>query len=135
MEAKHHLVSRFLLRRFARDGQLGLTDRGMRWRTRTSVERAAKVGGFYTLEQEIPIAPEDEAEVDRLAPLADILEQGGDGRHFLGPDSVEKLLSLVERASKPAIEHLVTGPWPPSIEDRMYVGLFVAMQFTRGQLR
>ena len=134
MEAKHHLVPRFLLRRFARDGQLGLTDRGMRWRTLTSVERAARVGGFYTLGQEIPIAAEDEAEVERLAPLADILEEGPDGGHFLGPDSVEKLLSLVEGVSKPSIDRLVSGPWPPSTEDRMSVALFVAMQLTRGQL-
>lgn len=134
MEAKHHLVPRFLLRRFAGDGQIGMTDRGMRWRKVTSVERAAKVGGFYTLGQEIPIAAEAEAEVERLAPLADILERGPDGGHFLGPDSVEKLLSLVEGVSKPSIERLITGPWPPSDEDRIYVALFVAMQFTRGQL-
>jgi hypothetical protein len=134
VEPKHHLLPQFFLRRFALDGQVGQTDRGLRWRIVTSVERAAREGGFYTLGQEIPIPHEDEVEVEQYPPLADILERTAEGSHVLGSQSVEKMLGVIEDTSKPAIERLVSGSWPPSTDDRLHVGLFIAMQFTRGRL-
>jgi hypothetical protein len=133
VDQKHHLVPQFLLKRFASDGQLFLTDRDHRWRVLTSVERAGREGGFYTLGQEVLLPPETSQSVNANPPLMNILERRQDGRYILGPDSFEKMLSVVEDISSPAMDRLVNGQWPPNREDRLHLALFMAFQFTRGR--
>jgi hypothetical protein len=94
VDQKHHLVPQSLLKRFASNGQLFLTDRERRWPVLTSVERAGREGSFYTLGNEILLPPETCQSVDANPPLMKILERRQDGRYALGPDPFEKMRAL-----------------------------------------
>jgi hypothetical protein len=102
---RHHFVPRFYLRHFSdRKKRVRMYARGAKKkRIVTSVNNAAVESGFYT-----------------------IVEEMGDQSQ-----RVEHLLSMIEGLAKAAIGRMLKGRFPPDIEDRSNLSLFLALQTLR----
>ncbi len=111
--ARHHLVPQMLLRRFATaDERLVMAAREAPHAAHPlTVRRACAEIGFYA----IP--------ADDLEPYA---REGHD------PEIVEQTLSGVEGAATPLLDALCAGQLPEDEDDRVTLGLFAALQMTRG---
>ena len=132
-----HTVSKFLLRRFARDGKVARRARDGGPVTPAATKWATTMPDFYDVEQraEVPAASLDKA----LAAIADepiknkIVRREGES-YVLVPDAMETLLGVIETTAAPAIERLVVdGPPSMSNLDRSHISLFLAFQITRGR--
>jgi len=101
----HHFVPRFYLRHFAdRKKRVRMYARGAKKkRIVTSVNNAAVESGFYT-----------------------IVDEMGDQSQ-----RAEQLLSMIEGLAKAAIGRMLKGRFPPDIEDRSNLSLFLALQILR----
>jgi hypothetical protein len=102
---RHHFVPRFYLRHFSdHKKRVRMYARGTKRKPEvTSVNNAAVESGFYT-----------------------IAEETGDESQ-----RVEHLLSIIEGLAKAAIGRILKGQFPPDIEDRSNLSLFMALQMLR----
>src|SRR5581483_11289129 len=104
MAERHHYVPEFHLRQFANaKKQLRMYVVGRREPIRTSVKNAAVESGFYT------IRPADSSD----------------------PQQVEQWLSRVESAARGALQRVLSGHFPPSVEDRSAIALLLGLQMLR----
>ena len=102
---RHHFVPRFYLRGFSdHKKRVRMYARSTKRKPEvTSVNNAAVESGFYT-----------------------VVEESGEESQ-----RVERLLSLIEGQAKAAIDRMVKGQFPPDVEDRSALALFMAMQMMR----
>jgi hypothetical protein len=141
MEQTHHTFPRFLLERFASADRVILHDRALRIAIPTSVTRAARVGGYYTINEEASIDASALAEPLKdlaSAPhLRDSIIELRDGRAILKPGAIEAFLSYMEGRAADPIERLTVDGPPPiessSAQDRFEIASLVALQVVRGE--
>ncbi|MBI2914090.1 MAG: DUF4238 domain-containing protein [Chloroflexi bacterium] len=102
---RHHFVPKFYLRHFADNKRrVRMYTRGHKRKPIiVSVSNAAVESGLYT-----------------------VLEESGDESQ-----KVEGLLSLIEGQAKSAIDRILKGRFPPDLEDRSALALFMALQMLR----
>lgn len=110
---RHHLVPRFYLKRFADDRQnlVVVTRNAPHRSTMKPVKVVCAKEGFYAM------------------PTEDIAEGHRDGHD---PEIVEQVLSQIESDTATAIETLLAGRFPPTMQDRYRITQFIALQMTRG---
>ena len=142
MDEKHHLIPRFLLRRFSADDRIVVWDRQLRKSIPTSVDRAARIGSYYSVPEE-PNVPDEGLEealqnLSEVPGLRDsILEVNDDGTATLRRNAIEAFLSYMEGKAEPAVQKL-TNDGPPPIGgereiDRFYIAALIALQYLRGE--
>ncbi len=103
---KHHIVPRFHLRAFAgSDRRLLVWDKEQGREFLAPPNTIAFQKNFYTLH--LPEGPSDEA---------------------------ENALAQIEKMASPAFRKIREGTFPPSQEDREIISVFLALQFSRGQV-
>jgi hypothetical protein len=145
VEEKHHLVPEFYLRGFAVNEQIALTDRDLRRKFVTSVNRALKVGSFYEITQNPTLDLSEMEPMERDQYLENlrvvsempglsgqIIERTGDIVTVL-PGAVEGVLSYFEAKAEVALERLRTSFPDISNGDRFWVANYISLQFARGQ--
>ena len=105
VDEKHHLVPKSYLKRFADGRRVVLARRDdLATRLTTSVDAAVKEGGFYDVPQGLGLPTR----------------------------YIEDLLGEVEGRAANAIDAVLAGDFPPSMQTRMDIALFAALQTTRG---
>ena len=142
MDEKQHLIPKYLLRRFSANDRIIVWDRQLRKSIPTSVDRAARVGSYYSVPEE-PTVPDEGLEealrnLSSVPGLRDsILEVKDDGTATLKRNAIEAFLSHMEGKATPAVQrHTKDGP--PAIGggreiDRFYIAALVALQYLRGE--
>jgi hypothetical protein len=142
MDEKQHLIPKFLLRRFSDDDKIVVWDRQLRKSIPTSVDRAARIGSYYSVPEE-PTVPDEGLEealqsLSSVPGLRDsILEVKEDGTTTLKRNAIEAFLSHMEGKAAPAVQRLANdGPPAAGRErevDRFYIAALVALQHVRGE--
>ena len=129
MDEKQHLIPKFLLRRFSDDEKIVVWDRQLRKSIPTSVDRAAKIGSYYSVPEE-PTVPDEGLEealqtLSSVPGLRDsILEFNDDGTAILKRNAIEAFLSYMEGKAVIGGEREM---------DRFYIAALVALQYLRGE--
>jgi hypothetical protein len=141
MDEKHHVYPKFLLERFSSDGRVLLHDRQLRVALPTSVDRAAKVGGYYSITEPVEVPADTLADaLENLASnpgIRDSLVEVQGNRAFLKPGAIEAFLSHMESRAAPDIERLAIDG-PPAVGsdrevERFNIASLVALQAVRGE--